>query len=77
MSRKIFKCPHCGDEWEYETIIDHGDNKCLVTKNYEFLEEGQDCVCYKCHNHYRMTITSQPDMIMKDFIYYAWRRCRM
>ena len=70
------KCPHCGDTWEYEMVVDHG-TKCIVTKNYDFIEDGQECTCFKCHAHYKMNITSPSDVKMDDFIYNVWRHCKM
>ena len=77
MENKIYKCPHCGDEWEYKMIVDHGSGKSVFTKANNFIEEGQDCVCYKCHAHYTMKITRPSDVKMDDFIYNVWRHCKM
>ena len=73
----MFKCPNCGDKWEYNFIVDHGSGKCIVTENYTFIEEGQNCICYKCHTPYNMQITSPSDIKMDDFIYNVWRHCKM
>ena len=77
MIKKEIKCPHCNDTWEYEMIVEHSCNKCVVTKDFNFIEDEQDCVCYKCHNHYTMKITSSADIKMDDFVYNAWRHCKM
>jgi hypothetical protein len=77
MKNKTFKCPNCGDTWEYEMVVDHSGKKCVVTKNYDFIEDGQDCTCFKCHAHYQMKITSPSDVKMDDFIYNVWRHCKM
>lgn len=77
MKKNTFKCPHCEDEWEILMVVDHGNNKCIVTPNYSFIENGQDCVCYKCHAHYTMKITTPSDIKMDDFIYNVWRHCKM
>ena len=72
----MYKCPCCGDTWEYNLIVDHGNGKCIVTKDFKFIEEGQDCVCYKCYAHYNLVITNPSDIKMDDFIYNAWRNCK-
>jgi len=77
MKKKVMKCPHCGDEWEYQYIVDHGNNRSIVTLNYDFIEEGQECTCYKCHARYKVIATEPSDVRMDDFIYNVWRHCKM
>ena len=77
MTKKEIKCPHCNDIWEYEMIVEHNGNKCVVTKDFNFIENEQDCVCFKCHTHYPMKITGPADIKMDDFIYLLWRHCKM
>ena len=77
MTKKEIKCPHCNDIWEYEMIVEHNGNKCVVTKDFNFIEDEQDCVCFKCHTHYPIKITSPADIKMDDFIYLLWRHCKM
>lgn len=77
MIKKTIKCPNCGDTWEYNMVVDHGNGRVLVTKDYHFLEEGQECTCFKCHKPYRLEINSPSDIKMDDFIYNVWRKCKM
>ena len=76
MKEYIYKCPHCGDTWKYIMVVDHESGKSIVTKNYNFIEEGQECTCYKCGNRYNMDITNSSDVKMNDFIYKSWKNCK-
>ena len=74
MNNKI-KCPYCGDEWEYKFIIDHENGKAVVTKDFHVLEEGQECICYKCFGHYKLILDKATNR-MFDFVYRSWRNVR-
>lgn len=77
MKNKTIKCPHCGDEWSYLYKVDYEDNKCVVTSNYDFINEGQECTCYKCHATYYLKTNEPADIRMDNFVYNVWRHCKM
>lgn len=70
-------CPHCQDVWQYKMVIEHGNNKSLVTDDFHILEDNQICTCFKCHGQYTLKITTPPSISVDDFIYQAWKHCKM